>query len=302
MEVEVQTALDPLKPSAFRLMSHDHRPNHKMISKQVLGSIELKVIYLRVITSSSYPNTMQNCISLRFPPRDSQFCSCLEINGFKISPRERATRALNRHREDAFMSESIYVNTDTIRFRGSCLPFEVRLQGSVVVLSGTLRVKENGICGGIDNSKEDCKKWIMECKRGGGADEQISGSNILLVDAYFAGRSAGKPVLLNCFAELNKKTDWRGLDCIHEGEEIKDFHSKQEQEEKLVKEFDKHKITDAQESNADEEEMYAEEEGQLSWFNEGVRVGIGLGVGLSIGVGVSLGLLRRTLTVFKKVL
>ncbi|KAK9123108.1 hypothetical protein Sjap_011242 [Stephania japonica] len=50
---------------------------------------------------------------------------------------------------------------------------------------------------------------------------------------------------------------------------------------------------DAQETTADEEEMYAEEEAQLSWFNEGVRVGIGLGVGLSIGVGVSLGLLRR---------
>ncbi|KAK9084662.1 hypothetical protein Sjap_025073 [Stephania japonica] len=46
---------------------------------------------------------------------------------------------------------------------------------------------------------------------------------------------------------------------------------------------------DAQETTADEEEMYAEEEGQLSWFNEDVRVGIGLGVGLSIGVGVSLG-------------
>ncbi|KAK9116029.1 hypothetical protein Sjap_014976 [Stephania japonica] len=71
------------------------------------------------------------------------------------------------------------------------------------------------------------------------------------------------------------------------------INSLQEQEEKLVKEFDEHKIMDAQETTADEEEMYAEEEGQLSWFNEGVRVGIGLGVGLSIGVGVSLGLLRR---------
>ncbi|KAK9109281.1 hypothetical protein Sjap_017341 [Stephania japonica] len=57
---------------------------------------------------------------------------------------------------------------------------------------------------------------------------------------------------------------------------------------------------DAQETNADEEEMHAEEEGQLSWFNEGVRVGIGLGVGLSIEVGASLGLLR-SLTVLKKV-
>ncbi|KAK9090918.1 hypothetical protein Sjap_024095 [Stephania japonica] len=85
---------------------------------------------------------------------------------------------------------------------------------------------------------------------------------------------------------LNIGEDW--IAYMNEGDETKDLHSKQEQEEKLVKEFDEHKIMDAQETTADEEEMYAEEEGQLSWFNEGVRVGIGLGVGLSIGVAIVL--------------
>lgn len=35
------------------------------------------------------------------------------------------------------------------------------------------------------------------------------------------------------------------------------------------------------------------EDGELSWFNEGVRVGVGLGLGICLGIGVGVGLLVR---------
>lgn len=36
------------------------------------------------------------------------------------------------------------------------------------------------------------------------------------------------------------------------------------------------------------------EDGALSWFNAGVRVGVGIGLGVCLGVGVGVGLLVRT--------
>ena len=36
------------------------------------------------------------------------------------------------------------------------------------------------------------------------------------------------------------------------------------------------------------------EDGALSWFNAGVRVGVGIGLGVCVGVGLGVGLLVRT--------
>ncbi|KAL0907734.1 hypothetical protein M5K25_022166 [Dendrobium thyrsiflorum] len=42
------------------------------------------------------------------------------------------------------------------------------------------------------------------------------------------------------------------------------------------------------------EDLYSEEDGQLSWFNAGVRVGVGIGLGMCIGIGIGAGLLMRS--------
>ncbi|KAK9094845.1 hypothetical protein Scep_026314 [Stephania cephalantha] len=42
------------------------------------------------------------------------------------------------------------------------------------------------------------------------------------------------------------------------------------------------------------EDLYADEDGQLSWFNAGVRVGVGIGLGMCIGIGIGVGLLMRS--------
>lgn len=39
---------------------------------------------------------------------------------------------------------------------------------------------------------------------------------------------------------------------------------------------------------------YVDEDGELSWFNEGVKVGVGISVGVCIGIGIGVGLLIRT--------
>ena len=36
------------------------------------------------------------------------------------------------------------------------------------------------------------------------------------------------------------------------------------------------------------------EDGELSLFNAGVRVGVGIGLGVSLGIGIGVGLLVRT--------
>ena len=42
------------------------------------------------------------------------------------------------------------------------------------------------------------------------------------------------------------------------------------------------------------EDMYVGEDGQLPWFNAGVRVGVGIGLGMCLGVGIGVGLLMHS--------
>lgn len=50
----------------------------------------------------------------------------------------------------------------------------------------------------------------------------------------------------------------------------------------------------------DYDEMYTKaeylegEDGELLWFNAGVRVGVGIGLGVCLGIGIGVGLLVRT--------
>ena len=36
-----------------------------------------------------------------------------------------------------------------------------------------------------------------------------------------------------------------------------------------------------------------DDDGELNWFNTGVRVGVGIGLGMCVGIGVGVGLLMR---------
>ncbi|OVA13019.1 hypothetical protein BVC80_8945g23 [Macleaya cordata] len=280
MEVENPTRDHPLR-SNFTPVIH-HKPYK--ITKEYL-TFEIKVTYMRIISSSI--NMQSYSLNLIFLPRDLH-SSCLQINGLNINPSEKISRPLNRHRSDALMSETIYVNTDRIKFKGFSLPFEVQIQdsSSTVLVSGNLRRKVSGFSGG----KDDCM-WVLECKEGG-ITEFINGG---AVDVYFAGRSLGKPLLLNELVELKK---WKGLDFIPDDDDDDETpcdKSKELGEKPNIGGFDEHEYNkNAQHSGyTDVDQIFVEEE-EVSLFNAGVRVGIGLGLGMCLSVGVGLGLIVRT--------
>lgn len=52
--------------------------------------------------------------------------------------------------------------------------------------------------------------------------------------------------------------------------------------------------TDIEYENLHSNIKYTEEDGQISWFNEGVKVGVGISVGVCLGIGLGVGLLVRT--------
>lgn len=193
MEVVKQT-MDPLKSSCNSIFHH--KPN-KIASK----AFEIRVIYMRVVGTSD----MQSTVKIIFPSRDLR--TCLQINGLRIDPYEKISRSLNKHRTDALMYETTYVNTDRVKFNGPSLPFEVQTQESSVLVSGVLREGA-----GFDGSSDGHCMWVMECK-----DGEIKELDVGLVDLYIAGRSLGRPVLLNGVLELNKR--WKVLIRIPEGEE-----------------------------------------------------------------------------------
>lgn len=250
--------IDPLRSNCNYISRHRPYRNSS-------GAFEISVIYIRVVS----PSDMQNTMKIIFPSRDVK--SSLQINGMKINPFEKISRTLRRQRTDALMSETIYVNTERMKFNGPSLPFEVQMQGSSVLLSGILRRDGDGCM------------LLMECKDGG--TTEFDGG---LVDLYFAGRSLGRPVLVNGVVEMKKR--WRGLGCIpEEGDEAINDNSKESKQKVIAEDEEGYSIP------MQKEEMVAEEKvGELSCFNEGVRVGIGLGLGICLGVGVGIGLVIRT--------
>ncbi|KAL6010553.1 hypothetical protein ACLOJK_000987 [Asimina triloba] len=263
MEV-IKPTSEPLGRAIFNSVAH-HRPLR--ILKEVF---EIRVVYIRAVSSSD----MQSTLRISFPPRDPK--SCLQVNGLMVDPSARISRTLNKHRADALMAESIYVNTDRIKFSGPSLPFEVALgqQGySDVLVCGVLR-RSDGVDGGD-------RMWVVECEEGG--CRELDGG---LVDVYFAGRSVGRPLLLNGVVELKRRRN--GLDCIPEGDEMASHNSKDKWEE-VSSDLCENQYQEEQETGA-----YPEEEEELSWFNAGVRVGMGLGLGICISLGVGVGLVMRT--------
>ncbi|RZC91614.1 hypothetical protein C5167_027679 [Papaver somniferum] len=307
MEVENYPTRDHHHHHPHHLSHLNIHHHHKIISSSSTKDLtfEIKVTYMRIIsltitnlmkkTSSTSSSSSMNLV---FLPRDLH--TCLQINGLTINPSEKISRPLNKHRSDSLMSELMYVNTDRIKFKGFSLPFEIVLQhqdassssssGSVLV-SGSLRRKVSGM-------KDDCM-WVMECKELSHDSKLTSGGGS--VDVYFAGRSLGKPLLLNGLIELKKSH--KGVDFLEDenedgGGELGLLDTTKEKEGAIQEFVDSHKYNNKHhdQNHYGEEEKFVveEEEEEVSWFNEGVRVGIGLGMGMCLGVGVGLGLVVKT--------
>lgn len=220
---------------------------------------------------------------------------------------------LRRDRADRRSEEATYVNTDSVKISGT-VGFEM-CDGDDLLLSGVLELSSVEGAGGAKGREKNY--WGIKCEshmpaapaRGGSVFKgrgryAVLEKRVPTVDVYVAGSYAGQPVILTDTVQLfsprkyNKKAMMM-LDTIPEYESTEKknngafFDSLQVPEDNGV-DKDDHFST-----NYGPKSMYplskvdymGSEDGELPWFNAGIRVGVGISLGFCIGVGLGVGML-----------
>ncbi|KAL4352933.1 hypothetical protein GQ457_06G031830 [Hibiscus cannabinus] len=257
--------------------------------------LEIRLFYVRIAPCvvDSVPDHLTICHLRR------EIGVSLEINGSRVPASDSAFITLRRDRLNREASEVTYLSTDSVRVTGG-FDFEAYEDEKKVLLCGSLERMEG--------------EWIMDCYLAAAATEPGNsaffqpkmGVSAPGTEVYIAGCCAGTPVILtkNLLVSPRRKSvsrlKWM-LDAIPEDEELVKGNDKAGNG--LIR-HRKLQFTDAEVEDYDSdgkighsryaEEMYAVENGQLSWFNAGVRVGVGIGLGVCLGVGVGVGLLMRS--------
>ncbi|KAF5747108.1 hypothetical protein HS088_TW06G01289 [Tripterygium wilfordii] len=264
---------------------------------------DLRVFYVRVSNFLVDDSTPESLTLIHIPLNPDTF---LEINGSRSSVySDGVSSLLRRNRVDKKSEEATFVSTDSVRLTGS-VKFEL-FDKEDLILSGVLEMSNsNGFTG---ESKGNEKRWSMNCDSvmtaGSGflKGKHISSHELSLptIEVYIAGCFSGKPVILTKILQLSfwKKHNRMGaLDVIPEYDTTDQSQKDSPPGHDLqMAEYGDYK------PQADEDYSniyrwrtgYMEgEDGELSWFNDGVRVGVGIGLGICLGIGIGVGLLVRT--------
>ncbi|KAK9280173.1 hypothetical protein L1049_013860 [Liquidambar formosana] len=233
----------------------------------------------------------------------------LEINGSRVPASDAASLILRRDRVDKEASEVTYVSTDSVRVTGG-IEFEV-YEKEDMILCGSLERLEATWCNGSVGLENDAKTgWSMDCYT---AASIAAGSSAFFqpklgisspsIEVYIAGCCSGMPVILTktiLVSPRRKPMKHGTLDAIPEDEEIGKERNgviglvRHRKSEFTEAEIDDYESDGKIEHSFYSEDMYAGEDGQLSWFNAGVRVGVGIGLGMCLGIGIGVGLLMRS--------
>ncbi|XAR63024.1 hypothetical protein NMG60_11022809 [Bertholletia excelsa] len=251
------------------------------------GWFEIRLFYVRVAPCAV--DAVPDHLTLRHLRREIGVS--MEINGARIPASEATALILRRDRLDKGSSEVTYVSTDSVKVSGS-VEFEV-YEKEDMILCGSLERMEAAWSNGTASITSGLSPFFQP-KLGVSAPS---------FEVYIAGCCSGKPVILTKTIQISprrKLARQNMLDAIPEDEEIG-------KEQKNGNGFVRQRKIQLTETEADDydsdgkygssyysEDMYAGEDGQLSWFNAGVRVGVGIGLGMCIGVGVGVGLLMRS--------
>ncbi|XP_022757447.1 C-terminal binding protein AN-like [Durio zibethinus] len=256
--------------------------------------LEIRLFYVRIAPCvvDSVPDHLTLCHLRR------EIGVSLEINGSRVPASDSASLTLRRDRLNRESSEVTYLSTDSVRVTGG-FEFEV-YEDEKMVLCGSLQRMEG--------------EWSMDCYMAAATMEPGNSAffqpkmGVLApgIEVYIAGCCAGVPVILTKTILVSPKRkggsrlSWT-LDAIPEDEEISE--GKNKDGNGLIRNR-KLKVTEAEVEDYDSdgkighsyysEDMYAGEDGQLSWFNAGVRVGVGIGLGMCLGIGIGVGLLMRS--------
>lgn len=223
---------------------------------------------------------------------------------------ESASIDLRRDRLDKETSEVTYVSTDSVRVTGG-VEFEVYENKDLILCGSLERMDPNWGCNGsVGLEKESRTGWSMDCYMaasiGSGSSAFFQpklGVSAPSFEVYIAGCCSGVPVILTKTIQISprkKAVRHAVLDAIPEDEEIG-------KEQRSVNGLIRNQKVQITESEIDDyesdgkighgfysEDMYTNEDGQLTWFNAGVRVGVGIGLGMCLGIGIGVGLLMRS--------
>ncbi|OMO64409.1 hypothetical protein CCACVL1_21790 [Corchorus capsularis] len=257
--------------------------------------LEIRLFYVRIAPCviDSVPDHLTLCHLRR------ELGVSLEINGSRVPASDSASLTLRRDRLNRESSEVTYLSTDSVRVTGG-FEFEVYEDEKNVLLCGSLERMEG--------------EWTMDCfmatsVMGSGNSaffQPKMGVSAPGFEVYIAGCCAGVPVILTktILVSPRRKAGLKlsgMLDAIPEDEEIGKGDNKGANG--LIR-HRKFQITEAGVEDYDSdgkfghgyysEDLYAGEDGQLSWFNAGVRVGVGIGLGMCVGIGIGVGLLMRS--------
>ncbi|XP_060668559.1 C-terminal binding protein AN [Ziziphus jujuba] len=293
---------------------HDMAISKSLNSCQILNGpslthsagFEIRLFYVRIVPCVI--DSVPDHLILRHLRREIGVS--LEINGSRIPASDSSVLTLRRDRVDKESSEVTYVSTDTVRVTGG-VEFEVYEKDDLVLCGSLEQMETNWVNGNVVRLENDSKTgWSMDCclaaSIGSGSSAFFQpklGVSTPSIEVYIAGCCSGVPVILTKTIQVSprrKPTRHATLDAIPEDEEI---GKEQKTGNALIRQR-KVQITESEvdDYESDEkigrgfysEDMYAGEDGQLSWFNAGVRVGVGIGLGMCLGIGIGVGLLMRS--------
>ncbi|XP_047077997.1 uncharacterized protein At1g01500-like [Lolium rigidum] len=275
---------------------------HPLYASRSSPWLDLRVFYVRVsncVVDESAPEHL----TLNHIPLSPD--TVIEVNGRRSSMHtEFVSSSLRRDRIDKKTEEATYVSTDSIRMTGS-VRFQV-FDKNDLLLTGDLELcNANGVVGEPKNSS---KKWNMKCQSSASCSGFLKGkmsagpeSAHPVVEVYVAGTFSGTPIILTKTIQYisRRKSQMKlKLDSIPENEATE--LQKENSHEDLLKVSEYHDLKSETDVDVDYNSLYARqdfldgEDGALSWFNAGVRVGVGIGLGVCVGVGLGAGLLIRT--------
>ncbi|KAJ4956113.1 hypothetical protein NE237_012896 [Protea cynaroides] len=291
-------------PSPYRLMNGP--------ASSPASWFEIRLFYVRI--APCVVGSVPSHLTVRHLRREIGVS--LVINGSRIPASETASLTLRRDRLDKESSEVTYVSTDNVRVGGP-LEFEVYEREDLILCVSLERMESSWSNGSIgfdhhqQRTENDSKTgWSMDCciaasiATGSSAFFQPKlGVSSPSIEVYVAGWSSGFPLILTKTINLSprrKPPRHATLDAIPEDEET----GKDQKSMNDIASHGKLQIADAESDGYDSEgkigtrfyseDMYADDDGQLSWFNAGVRVGVGIGLGMCVGIGIGVGLLMRS--------
>ncbi|CAA2969791.1 uncharacterized protein At1g01500-like [Olea europaea var. sylvestris] len=278
-----------------RLQNKRHS-SYQSGGKFSLPWFDIKVFYVRISNFKVDESTPESLILNHIPLSPE---TLLEVNGVRCSIDSEGVSCLLRRDRMCKKSEEVtFVSTDIIRFTGS-IKFEA-LDGEDLVLVGVLeRPNANGLIGDSDNTTH---RWSMDCElvMGPGPGflkgKQIRSAELFspTIEVCVAGSFSRTPVMLTKTLQLKHQKQHRkgtlGLASIPEYETTESNKDGASGLDLQVAEYRNYKP----ESDEVYDNLYWSEDGELNWFNAGVRVGVGIGLGICLGVGIGAGLLVRT--------